>query len=374
MPTLLDPFVLKDTKLRNRIAVAPMCQYMSIDGLANDWHFVHYSSLARGGAGLVIVEATAISPEGRISWGDAGLWNDAQAAALERVVHEIRKWGAVPGIQLAHAGRKASANRPWEGDNHIEDGQPNSWTTIAPSAIPFGANLNKVPQEMSIADIHRVQADMKRAVERARDVGFEWLQLHFAHGYLAQNFWSHHSNKRTDQYGGNAQNRGRYLLETLDVARSVWPANHPLTARLGVVDFDGNDEQMLSESIDLLKTMKANGLDSVDVSMGFNTPNASVPWGTNMMVDITSRILKETQLPGTTSWLLDEALGTNQLILDGKIDFASFGRRLLAEPHWPYRAAKEILANSQSLSDEQRASAAWATLPAPYAHWLANYR
>jgi len=374
MPTLLDPFVLKDTKLRNRIAVAPMCQYMSIDGLANDWHFVHYSSLARGGAGLVIVEATAISPEGRISWGDAGLWNDAQAAALERVVHEIRKWGAVPGIQLAHAGRKASANRPWEGDNHIEDGQPNSWTTIAPSAIPFGANLNKVPQEMSIADIHRVQADMKRAVERARDVGFEWLQLHFAHGYLAQNFWSHHSNKRTDQYGGNAQNRGRYLLETLDVARSVWPANHPLTARLGVVDFDGNDEQMLSESIDLLKTMKANGLDSVDVSMGFNTPNASVPWGTNMMVDITSRILKETQLPGTTSWLLDEAQGTNQLILDGKIDFASFGRRLLAEPHWPYRAAKEILANSQSLSDEQRASAAWATLPAPYAHWLANYR
>lgn len=374
MPTLLDPFVLKDTKLRNRIAVAPMCQYMSIDGLANDWHFVHYSSLARGGAGLVIVEATAISPEGRISWGDAGLWNDAQAAALERVVHEIRKWGAVPGIQLAHAGRKASANRPWEGDNHIEDGQPNSWTTIAPSAIPFGANLNKVPQEMSIADIHRVQADMKRAVERARDVGFEWLQLHFAHGYLAQNFWSPHSNKRTDQYGGDAQNRGRYLLETLDVTRSVWPENHPLTARLGVVDFDGNDEQMLSESIDLLKTMKANGLDSVDVSMGFNTPNASVPWGTNMMVDITSRILKETQLPGTTSWLLDEAHGTNQLILDGKIDFASFGRRLLAEPHWPYRAAKEILANSQSLSDEQRASAAWATLPAPYAHWLANYR
>jgi len=374
MPTLLDPFVLKDTKLRNRIAVAPMCQYMSIDGLANDWHFVHYSSLARGGAGLVIVEATAISPEGRISWRDAGLWNDAQAAALERVVHEIRKWGAVPGIQLAHAGRKASANRPLEGDNHIEDGQPNSWTTIAPSAIPFGANLNKVPQEMSIADIHRVQADMKRAVERARDVGFEWLQLHFAHGYLAQNFWSHHSNKRTDQYGGNAQNRGRYLLETLDVARSVWPENHPLTARLGVVDFDGNDEQMLSESIDLLKTMKANGLDSVDVSMGFNTPNASVPWGTNMMVDITSRILKETQLPGTTSWLLDEAHGTNQLIHDGKIDFSSFGRRLLAEPHWPYRAAKEILANSQSLSDEQRASAAWATLPAPYAHWLANYR
>jgi len=371
MPTLLDPFVLKDTTLRNRIAVAPMCQYMSVDGVANDWHFVHYSSLARGGAGLVIVEATAVSPEGRISWGDAGLWNDTQAAALERIVHEIRKWGAVPGIQLAHAGRKASANRPWEGDDHIEDGKPNAWPTIAPSAIPFGAKLNKVPREMSVEDIHRVQADMRSAVTRARDLGFEWLQLHFAHGYLAQNFWSIHSNKRTDQYGGDAQNRGRHLLETLDAARSVWPENRPLTARLGVVDFDGNDEQMLSESIDLLKNMKANGLDSVDVSMGFNTPNANVPWGTNMLVDITSRVLKETGLPGTTSWLLDDAVGTNELIRQGKIDFASFGRRLLAEPHWPYRAAKELTGNA---TDDRHAAAAWATLPAPYAHWLANYR
>jgi 2,4-dienoyl-CoA reductase-like NADH-dependent reductase (Old Yellow Enzyme family) len=370
MPSLLDPFQLKDTTLRNRIAVAPMCQYMSVDGAADNWHLVHYSSLARGGAGLVIVEATAVSPEGRITWADAGLWNDAQAAALEPIVREIKKWGAVPGIQLAHAGRKASANRPWEGDDHIEDGKPNAWTTIAPSPVPFGAKLNKVPNEMSVDDIHRVQSDMKSAVQRARDLGFEWLQLHFAHGYLAQNFWSIHSNHRSDEYGGNAFNRGRYLRETLDIAKNIWPENKPLTARLGVVDFDGNDEQMLSESIDLLKTMKSQGLDSVDVSMGFNTPNASIPWGTNMMVDITSRVLNETKLPGTTSWLLDDAAGTNRLIQEGKIDFASFGRRLLAEPHWPYLAAKELLENA----DNHLATAAWATLPAPYAHWLANYR
>lgn len=375
MASLLDPFKLKDTTLRNRIVVAPMCQYMSVDGAANDWHLVHYSSLARGGAGLVIVEATAVSPEGRISWADAGLWNDAQAAALEPIVREIKKWGAVPGIQLAHAGRKASANRPWEGDDHIEDGKPNAWTTIAPSPLPFGAKLNKVPKEMSVDDIHRVQADMKAAVVRARELGFEWLQLHFAHGYLAQNFWSIHSNHRSDEYGGNAFNRGRYLRETLDVAKALWPENKPLTARLGVVDFDGNDEQMLCESIDLLKTLKTQGLDSVDVSMGFNTPNSSIPWGTNMMVDITSNVLKETNLPGTTSWLLDDALGTNRLIQEGKIDFASFGRRLLAEPHWPYRAAKEILGHANlSNTNERHAAAAWATLPAPYAHWLANYR
>ncbi len=283
MADLFTPFTLKDVTLRNRIVVSPMCQYMSHEGVANDWHRVHYTSLARGGAGLVIVEATAFSPEGRITWGDAGLWNDEQAAALEPIVKAIKEWGAVPGIQIAHAGRKASANRPWEGDDHIPEGQPNSWTPIAPSAIAFGANLSRVPREMSIEDIARVQADAVKAIERARDVGFEWLQMHFAHGYLAQNFWSTYSNKRTDQYGGSAENRGRYLLETLTAARNVWPEHLPLTARLGVVEFDDNNEQMISESIDLLKKMKRNGLDSVDVSIGFNTPTANIPWGPNFL-------------------------------------------------------------------------------------------
>lgn len=364
MPTLFDSFSLKDVTLRNRIAVAPMCQYMSEEGVANDWHRVHYTSLARGGAGLVIVEATAVSPEGRITWGDAGLWNDEQAAALEPILQALKHWGTVPGIQLAHAGRKASANRPWEGDDHIADGLPNSWTPIAPSPVAFGANLPKVPQEMTLDDIARVQADVARAAERARDLGFEWLQLHYAHGYLAQNFWSTYSNQRTDQYGGSAENRGRYLLETLAAVRKVWPENLPLTVRFSVVEFDGNDEQMISESIELLRQLKHEGLDSVDISIGFNTPTAQIPWGPNLLGDIAGRVLRESGLPGSTSWYIDGPRGADELIRQGKIDYATLARPFLEDPHWPYRAAKEL-----GIAD-----AAWKTLPPPYAHWLARYR
>lgn len=364
MAGLFDTFTLKDAKLRNRIAVSPMCQYMSNDGAATDWHRVHYTSLARGGAGLVMVEATAVTPEGRITWADAGLWNDGQASALEPIVKAIKEWGAVPGIQIAHAGRKASANRPWEGDNHIPEGQPNSWMPIAPSPIPFGANLTRTPREMTLQDIARVQADTVRAVERARDLGFEWLQMHFAHGYLAQNFWSPYANARKDEYGGSAENRGRYLLETFMAARKVWPENRPLAVRFGVVEFDGNDEQMLSESIALLKRMKQEGLDTVDVSVGFNTPTAKIPWGPNLLGDIAARVLRETGLPGTTSWYIDGPAGADKLIRENKIDFATLARPFLADPHWPYRAAKEL-----GVPD-----AAQKTLPSPYAHWLARYR
>lgn len=364
MPQLFDTFSLKDTTLRNRIIVSPMCQYMAVEGVSNDWHQVHYESMARGGAGAVILEATAVSPEGRITWADAGLWNDEQAAALAPIVKSIRRWGAVPGIQLAHAGRKASANRPWEGDDHIADGQPNAWTIIAPSPIAFGENLGRVPQEMTLDDIARVQADTVEAAKRARDLGFEWLQLHFAHGYLAQNFWSPYSNARTDNYGGNAENRGRYLLETLKAVREVWPENRPLAARMSVIEFDGNDDQMLNESIALLQQMKQAGLDTVDVSVGFNTPTAKIPWGPNFLGDIAERVLKETGLPGTTSWYIDGPQGADRLIRDGKIDFATIGRPFLANPNWPYFAAKELGINDP----------AHATLPDPYAHWLARYR
>jgi 2,4-dienoyl-CoA reductase-like NADH-dependent reductase (Old Yellow Enzyme family) len=312
----------------------------------------------------VIVEATAVSPEGRITWADAGLWNDEQAAALEPIVAGIKRWGAVPGIQIAHAGRKASANRPWEGDDHIPAGEPNSWTPIAPSAVAFGANLPRVPQAMTLDDIARVQAAAVRAVERARDVGFEWLQMHFAHGYLAQSFWSPYANQRTDHYGGGAENRGRYMVETLAAVRKVWPEHLPLTARLGVVEFDGHDEQALVESIELIERMKAAGLDSIDVSIGFNTPKANIPWGPNLLEEIAARVLRETRLPGTTSWFVDGPASADRMIREGKLDFATLGRPFLANPHWPYLAAKELGIDE----------AAWKTLPAPYAHWLARYR
>jgi 2,4-dienoyl-CoA reductase-like NADH-dependent reductase (Old Yellow Enzyme family) len=363
MPGLFDPYSLKGVTLRNRIAVSPMCQYMARDGVISDWHRAHYTSLARGGAGLVLVEATAVSPEGRITWADLGLWNDAQAEALRPVVAAIREAGAVPGIQIGHAGRKASANRPWEGDDHIPEGQPNSWTTIAPSPLAFGDGLPRVPREMSTDDIARVQADTVAAATRARDLGFGWLELHMAHGYLAQNFFSPISNKRIDAYGGSAENRARFLLETLIAVRKVWPEDRPLTLRLGVVEFDGNDK-MLEEATDLLRRMKSEGLDFVDVSIGFNTPDAKIPWGPNFMGGIAQQVRRETGLPGTTSWYISQAEEADALIREDRVDLVMLGRPLLAEPHWPYRAAKAL----------KLENAAWATLPAPYAHWLARYR
>jgi len=364
MPGLFDAFTLKGATLRNRIVASPMCQYMAEEGQMTDWHRGHYSGLARGGAGLVIVEATAVSPEGRITWGDLGLWNDAQAEAMRPVVASIRQGGAVPGIQIGHAGRKASANRPWEGDDHIPAGQPHAWTPLAPSALAFGAHLPRVPAEMSLEDIARVQADTVRAVVRARDIGIGWLQLHLAHGYLAQNFFSPLSNQRTDAYGGSAENRARYLLETLIAVRKVWPEERPLSVRLGVVEFAGDDSVMLGEAIALLRRMKQEGLDFVDVSMGFNTPEAHIPWGPHFMAPIAQQVRRETGLPGTTSWYIAQPGEADALVREDQLDLVTLGRPLLANPHWPYMAAKELGLEH----------AAAATLPPPYAHWLARYR
>lgn len=363
MPTLFDPFSLKGVTLRNRIAVSPMCQYSAVDGVANDWHAVHLAGLARGGSGLVVVEATGVSPEGRITPGCLGLWNDGQAEALAPIVQAIAKTGAVPGIQIGHAGRKASANRPWEGDDHIPEGDPRGWQTIAPSAIPFGAHLPKVPRAMTKADIERVKGDFVAAAIRARDAGFKWLVLHFAHGYLAQSFFSAHSNQRTDEYGGSAESRGRFLVETLAAVRKVWPEHLPLTARFGVIEFDGRDEETLAESIDLVKRFKAEGLDFLDVSMGFSIPTAQVPWGPAMMEATARRVLTDAGLPGATTWNVAPAEQADRLVREGTIDLAMIGRPLLANPHWPYQAAKELGVDKPS----------W-TLPAPYAHWLERYR
>jgi len=365
LPGLFDSYSLRGVTLRNRIVVSPMCQYMAREGVANEWHQAHYASLARGGAGLVIVEATAVSPEGRISWGDLGLWNDEQAEALKPIVASIKAAGAVPGIQIGHAGRKASANRPWEGDDHIPLGQPNSWETMAASAVPFGAGLPRVPREMSVEEIQRVQQAMVRAAERARDLGFEWIQLHFAHGYLAQSFFSPLANQRTDEYGGSPENRNRYLLKTFQAVRKVWPAERPLTARLGVIEFYEGDEALRAQAVSLLAQMKAGGLDFADISIGFNTPLGKVPWGENFMVPFAKALLAEVGLPGTTSWYLArDPKGADALIREGHLDLVSLGRPLLDDPHWPYHAAKAL--------GVERAE--WVTLPPAYAHWLARYR
>ena len=361
MSALFTPFTLKGVTLRNRIAVSPMCQYSADDGVINGWHFAHLAGLARGGAGLVIAEATAVSQEGRITPGCAGLWNDAQGDAWAHAVSLIKAAGAVPGIQIGHAGRKASANRPWEGDDHIAPDDPRGWDTIAPSAVPFGGGLGKVPGAMTLADIKRVKGDFVAAAKRARDAGFEWLEMHFAHGYLAQSFFSTWSNKRDDAYGRDFDGRARFLVETLAAVREVWPDHLPLAARFGVTEFDGSDD--LEEGIELVRRLKVAGLDLIDVSVGFSTPTANIPWGPAFMADTAERVRRETGLPAATSWFISQPAQAEALIAEGKVDLIELGRPLLEDPHWPYRAARELGVDKP----------AW-TLPAPYAHWLERYR
>lgn len=363
MPSLFEPFTLKGATLRNRIVVSPMCQYSAEDGVPNDWHHVHLAGLARGGAGLVVVEATGVSPEGRITPACLGLWNDAQMAAFAPIVAAIKAGGALAGIQIGHAGRKASANRPWEGDDHIADDDPRGWQPIAPSAIAFGGDLPKVPKAMTLDDIDRVRGDFVAAAERARDVGFDCLMLHFAHGYLAQSFLSAHSNQRDDAYGGSAENRGRFLVETLAAVRAVWPEDRPLLARLGVIEFDGRDEETLAEAIALARVFKQEGLDHLDVSIGFSTPAAKIPWGPAFLAPVAERVRREAGLPTSTSWYISDPAQADGLIRDGKVDLVVLGRPMLENPHWPYAAAR-------ALGVDNAAS----TLPMPYAHWLARYR
>ena len=361
-PKLFTPFTLKGITLRNRIAVSPMCQYQAVDGLPTDWHPTHYLSRARGGAGLVVVEATAVSPEGRITPACLGLWSDAHATALQPIVDGIKAAGAVPGIQIGHAGRKASANLPWEGDNHIPASDPRGWETIAPSAVPYGEALPRVPREMTKADITRVREDFVAAAQRARDLGFEFLMLHFAHGYLAQNFLSPWSNHRTDEYGGSAENRARFMIETLEAVRAVWPEHLPLAARLGAIEFDDRDEETLGESITLVKRFKELGLDFLDVSMSFSTPTAKIPWGPGQLRDISKRILRETSLPGSTTWNINTPALAEEMLQEGAADLVMIGRPILADPHWPFAAAQELgIPHPTSV------------LPPSYAHWLSRY-
>ena len=363
MASLFKPFTLKSVTLRNRIGVSPMCQYSAEDGVPNMWHYGHLAGLARGGSGLVIAEATAVSPEGRITPGCTGLWNDAQESAFTPAIQAIKAAGAVPGIQLAHAGRKASANRPWEGDDHIPEADPRAWEPIAPSAIPFGGTLPRIPRPMSKDDIRRVQKNYVAAAERAARAGFEWLELHFAHGYLAQSFFSPHSNHRDDEYGGSFENRIRFLIETFVAVREVWPERFPLSVRLGVIEFDGRDEETLLESIELVRRLRALGLDLVDVSLGFSTPTASIPWGPGFMAPVAGRIQREADTPTATSWYIKDPAQADVLVREGDVDIVMLGRPLLENPHWPYEAARVL-----GVGDP-----AW-LLPAPYAHWLERYR
>jgi 2,4-dienoyl-CoA reductase-like NADH-dependent reductase (Old Yellow Enzyme family) len=281
---------------------------------------------------------------------------------MKEVVASIKAGGAVAGIQLAHAGRKASANIPWEGDDHIPEGDPRGWQTIAPSAKAFGPGLTKIPKEMTLQDIKRVQDDYVSAAKRALAAGFEWIELHFAHGYLAQSFFSRHSNFRTDAYGGSFENRARFSRETIAAVRKVLPENYPLTARFGVIEFDGHDEETLSESIRLIKEWKELGLDMVSVSVGFSTPEAKIPWGPAFMAPIAERVRREASIPVSSAWGFGEPTLADNAVRNEQLDLVMIARAHLENPNWSYQAAMKL----------KKERPAW-VLPAPYAHWLERY-
>ncbi|MDB6167142.1 MAG: NADH:flavin oxidoreductase/NADH oxidase [Verrucomicrobia bacterium] len=340
MSHLFSPLTIKAITLRNRIGVSPMCQYSSEEGMASDWHLVHLGSRAVGGAGLVIAEATAVSPEGRITPGDAGIWSDGHVEPLARSTRFIKQHGAVPGIQLAHAGRKASAARPWDGGAHLAD-DAGGWTPVAPSPIAFGGELTKVPHALTKLEIARVQSDFATAARRSLAAGYEWLELHAAHGYLAHEFLSPLSNHRADDYGGSFENRIRFLLETTRAVRKVWPESLPLTVRISCTDWTEGGWD-LDQSVELAQRLKTEGVDLIDCSSGANVANARIPVGPGYQVPFAERIRREAEIATAAVGLITEPEQADGIIRSGQADVVLLARALLRDPYWPAHAARTL--------------------------------
>ncbi len=314
-----------------------MCEYSSVDGVATDWHLVHLGSRAVGGAGLVMAEATAVSAEGRISPGDAGIWSDQHVEPIARINRFIKQHGAVPGIQIAHAGRKASVARPWEGGAHLAD-NADGWPILAPSALAFGGELKKVPRAMSEADIARVQGEFAAAAKRSLATGCEWLELHSAHGYLSHEFLSPLSNQRTDRYGGSFENRIRFLMETTHAVRAAWPEKLPLAVRISCTDWAPGGWD-IDQSVELARQLKAEGVDLVDCSSGGMVPDAKIPLGAGYQVPFADRIRREAGIATAAVGLITEPTHADEIIRNGRADIVLLAREFLREPYWPRIAA-----------------------------------
>jgi 2,4-dienoyl-CoA reductase-like NADH-dependent reductase (Old Yellow Enzyme family) len=355
-PHLFAPLTIKTVTLRNRIGVSPMCQYSSDDGVANDWHLVHLGARAAGGAGLVIAEATAVSPEGRITPGCAGIWADKHVEPLTRINRFVKGQGAVPAIQLAHAGRKASASRPWEGDVHLAD-DAGGWPTLAPSALAFGGGLTKVPQAMTTADIARIQQAFVAAAERSLSAGYEWLELHAAHGYLSHEFLSPLSNQRTDAYGGSYDNRVRFLLETTHAVRAVWPERLPLSVRLSCTDWAPGGWD-IEQSIELARRLKDEGVDLIDCSSGGLVPDARTPAGPGFQVPFAERIRREADIATAAVGLITAPAHADEIVRNGRADLVLLARELLRDAEWPLRAA-HALGQTAALKPPPQYARAW---------------
>jgi len=341
MSSLFTPIRLRDVVLRNRIGVSPMCQYSSIDGFANDWHLVHLGGLAVGGAGLVLSEATAVEPEGRISPQDLGIWDDAHVPFLRRITDFVHAQGAVAGIQLAHAGRKASTRRPWEGRGAVPP-EAGGWTEVwAPSAIPFSESY-PMPRGLDEAGIRRVVDAFRSAARRALDAGFRVVEVHAAHGYLLHEFLSPLSNRRTDRYGGSFEGRTRFPLEVVAAVREVWPERLPLLVRISATDWvDGGWD--IEQSIEFARILEeGSGVDVIDCSSGGLVPGARIPVGPGYQVGFAERIRREADVRTAAVGLITEPEQADEIVREGRADLVFLARELLRQPHWPLLAAARL--------------------------------
>jgi 2,4-dienoyl-CoA reductase-like NADH-dependent reductase (Old Yellow Enzyme family) len=337
MSHLFSPLKIKSVEFKNRIVVSPMCEYSSIDGFANDWHMVHLGSRAVGGAAAVITEATAVSAEGRISPNDLGIWKDEHIEKLKQITEFIHGHGSIAGIQLAHAGRKASHDVPWNGGKKIPSDKENGWKALAPSAIPFTEN-DQAPAGLDKSGIEKVKTDFKAAASRAFKAGFKVIELHAAHGYLLHEFYSPLSNHRTDEYGGSFQNRIRLLLEVTASVKEVWPNEYPLFVRISSTDWTEGG-WTADDSVELAKALKINGVDLVDCSSGGNVANAKIPLKPGYQVEFAQKIRKETGILTGAVGLITEAVQADEIIQSGQADVVILAREMLRDPYFPLRAA-----------------------------------
>jgi 2,4-dienoyl-CoA reductase-like NADH-dependent reductase (Old Yellow Enzyme family) len=340
MSSLFQPFRLRGVTLRNRIGVSPMCQYSSSDGFANDWHLVHLISRAVGGAGLVLTEASAVEARGRISPEDLGIWDDAHVELLARIVRGVHAQGAVAGMQLAHAGRKAGTARPWEGGQPLTDEQ-GGWVPLGPSALAFHTGY-RVPRAASHEDLAEIRAAFRAAAQRCVHAGFRWLELHAAHGYLLHSFLSPLSNQRQDGYGGGFEQRIRLLLEVTRDVRSVWPEELPLAVRLSCTDWlEGG--WTAEETVELARRLQAEGVDLIDCSSGGTSVQAKVPVQPGYQVPF-ARAVRQAGVPSAAVGLITEPAQAESIVAEGHADLVLLGRAFLRDPYWALDAARALAA------------------------------
>jgi len=341
MPHLFDPYKIGNLELANRIAIAPMCQYSADEGCATDWHMIHLGHLALSGAGLLIIEATAVSPEGRITPDDLGLYNDANEAALGRVLDAVRRYSPIAvTMQLGHAGRKASSHAPWDGGKQIRPDQPRGWQSVAPSAVPH-AEGEALPAALDRAGMKKIRDDFVAAAQRAARLGIEGIEVHGAHGYLLHQFLSPIANHRTDEYGGSLENRMRFPLEVFDAVREAFPADRPVWMRVSATDWVPNGWD-IDGTIALSHELKARGSAAVHVSTGGVSPQQAIKLGPGYQVPYAQRVKAEVGLPTMAVGLITEAEQAESIIANNEADVISIARAMLYDPRWPWHAAATL--------------------------------